>query len=206
MMAKSFDATAAERLRAGVRAVEQASALEVVVRVVPWSGSYRDVRWRTAALLAFAALVAMVFAPVIIGDMLALVLVLLAGAVGWLVAGRPAVTRWQTSTGRRAEQVLRAARACFHEEAVAVTRGRTGVLLYASVLEDRALTLRDHPLEGRAPLAEWGAIDRLGRPDGSDLRDRLDGMLGALGTLGARVAPPRADETNELPDAPRIDA
>lgn len=201
---QQFD-EAAERLEAGVRAVEAASGLEVIVRIVPWSGTYEDIGWRSALQLAVVGLVAMIFAPfVVIGELWVAPLVMLFSGAGWLLGQRARVIRWQTTAARREQQVLREARACFYDEGVGATRGRTGVLLYASALEDRALTLRDHPLEGKAPLAEWSRVDALGRPDGRPLPTRLLAMLDALAALGPKVAPRSADDANELPDTPRI--
>lgn len=199
-----FDARAAAALEAGVAAVEQASALEVVVRVVPWSGSYRDLGWRAALGAAFVTLLVVLFAPFVVDAAWVPPIVAGAAGLGGLTVRVPALARWQGGRHRLEAQVRRAALACFHEEAVGATRDRTGVLVFASVLEDRALTVRDHALEGRAPLAEWGRIDQLGRPDGRDLPTRLHDMLGALAALGPRVAPRQGDEANELPDAPRI--
>ena len=192
------------RLTEAVAAVEATSGLEVVVRVAPRSGSYRDVAWSGGAALGFALLAAATYLPVQVSDLWLVPNVLLAGAVGaWLTSRLPVVVRLLTRTARRDAQVLEAARACFVSHAVSATGDRTGVLVYASNLEGRVVVLPDFGAEAAAPDAEWAAVRRLGQREGA-LPDRVLAVLAGLVPLGERFVTRRADDTNELPDEPSI--
>jgi putative membrane protein len=82
------------------------------------------------------------------------------------------------------------------------TKGRTGILLYLSLLEHRAEIVADEAIHGRTQPDEWGEamaalVDgvKAGRPG--------EGMALAVGKIGevlARCLPPTLDNPNELPD------
>ena len=83
------------------------------------------------------------------------------------------------------------------------TRGRTGVLLYLSLLEHRAEIVADKAIAEKTAPEDWGeamavliAEVKAGRPG--------EGMALAVEKIGAvlaRVIPPEADNPNELPDS-----
>lgn len=202
---RRFDSDVKERIRAAVAAAESGCELELVVRVVPWSGSYRDVPLLAGAAAGALVLAATLFAPIYVDPIFVLPDVLAGGAlVGWMFTRLRGARRLLTTTRRRRAQVEERALAEFHREAVSATRARTGVLLLVSMLEGEIALLVDHPLEGKAPRAAWDVIGRRGRADGSDVVERLLRMIADLGELGRQCVPPTTDNPNELPDEPRI--
>jgi uncharacterized membrane protein len=194
---RRFDRFANDRIHAAVTELERHSAAEVVVKVVAASADYPDLPWRFGAAGVLAAMVAsaaMTAADPPLDTGKVLIGLAAAGLVGYFVGDllRPL---------RRA--VAAAARLAFHDEALERTRHHTGVMVYASVLEDRVVVVVDRALEGRAPGAAWNRLNTVGAP-GTPLLERLLAVLAELGALVATIAPRRDDDVNELSDAPLI--
>jgi putative membrane protein len=82
------------------------------------------------------------------------------------------------------------------------TRGRTGVLHYLSLAEHRAEIVADKAIADQVEPKVWGeAMTELIEA----VKDKRpgDGMVAAVGQIGtvlARILPPRPDNPNELPD------
>jgi uncharacterized membrane protein len=202
---RRFDAAVAKRIQEAVARAEGGCDLEIVVRVVPASGGYRDVAAAVGAVVATISLALVLFAPFVVSPWWVLPDVVLTGLVAtWLAARVPSLLRALTPPARLRSQALTGARAAFHEEAVGATRRRTGVLVFATVLEDEVLLLLDHPLEGRAPKVVWDTVAQAGARGSADLAERILHVIEELGRTGGRHVPALADNPNELPDAPRI--
>lgn len=201
---RRFDEDMVSRITEGVRDVEQRSGLEVVVRVERRSGSYRDVGLVASIVAGLGALCAMVYLPLDFGSQwLVPEVALIGGVFGWVVWRAPPMIRLFTSVRRRRTQALDCAYRCFMTHSVSGTRDRSGVLVYASVVEDRLIVLPDFGAEGAASAAEWARVHAAGDAQG-ELTARLFDVLSALGVLGEAHVPRCADDTNELPDEPSI--
>ena len=202
---RHFDEQVSQRLEDAITELEKRCHLEVVVRVTPRSDTYRDTALLWGLLGGLITLVIALFAPLDVHPITVAPNVVVVGLiVGWL--GSSALgTRLLTTAGRRADRCLQSARACFVAEAISGTRERTGVLVYASALEELVLVLPDLGAEGMAPAAEWTDIDRLADEPGH-LPDRIMKVLPALGELGARHCPVGEGEDNpdELSNKPII--
>ena len=129
----------------------------------------------------------------------------LAGVVGWL-AGRLA-GRWSGSwPGRRHQEEAVRARAeqAFFEHGLHQTRDGTGVLVFASLREHRAVIIGDRGIHARMGDGEWQrAVDAL--VAGMRRGTPGQGFVAAIDLVGARLAEhfPRRDgepRANELPD------
>ena len=195
-----FDENALANIKERIEQVESTTALEIVVRIVPQSSEYRDVRLVTGIVFSIIALGFVLFSPMVIAPVWVLPVVFGAGCLGYLLHGIPGLTKRLATATRREKEVCDGAAASFHEQGISATRDRTGVLLYCSMLENRIELVVDHPLTGRAPGAEWGAIARLGRQPKPAMQQRLHRMLDALNTLGANRFPSTGDNPNELPN------
>lgn len=114
------------------------------------------------------------------------------------------IPRWLTPAAWRKAAVDRAAAAQFEALGLANTRERTGVLLYVSLAHRRAEVLADQGIYAKAPHQAWDeVIGLLTAP----LRrgEAADGFVAAVTRVGEILAaylPPRADDSNELSDAP----
>ena len=210
-----------ERVSAAVSAAERASHGEIVTVVAGRSDAYHDVglHFAVLAMLLVPALLAVLPQSVIDaglglfagwdetltrGTLMALLFAALASvflivryALAWMPL-RMALTPGATKTRR----VRRRAVELFRAAADRRTTGRTGVLLYLSLLEHRAEIIADEAIHTRVAPEIWGdAMAALleevkaGRP--------ADGMVRAVEMIGAVLAehlPAGQGDTNELPD------
>lgn len=212
MIERFFGAGAQARIEAAVRQAESASLGQIVPVVVERSAGYPEARYRGgllgAALASLAALAADHYYlwPVSLAQLP--LLQLLGGLLGGLLALWDPVERVLAG---RAELGLaardRALRA-FHEHGLHRTAQGTGVLVFASLFERRAVVLGDHGIHARMGEGEWQrAVDAL--LAGMRTGDPARGFCEAIAQVGARLAEhfPRgaAAGGNELPDALRAD-
>ncbi len=202
MSAKFLDAAARDAFAGAVNAIERASAVEVVIAVRQRSSRYLHANVLVGTLVAVAGLATMLFADVAFGHVAILVdpflLGLLAGAAIELA---PGIKRVLTPRSLRHFHVTRGARATFVERGVHNTRGRTGLLVYLSWLEQDAAIVPD------GGLVQVLDTDELARAEAA-LSDAMGRGGAAVAAALARLAPrlgtvlPRAhDDVNELPDA-----
>jgi putative membrane protein len=82
------------------------------------------------------------------------------------------------------------------------TRERTGVLLFASLAERYGVVVADEAIDAKVGQEDWNATVAA-LIDGAGRGEIADGFIAATekaGTLLRQHFPPRADDTNELPD------
>ena len=210
-----------ELVTAAVARAERASDGEIVTIVAPRSDAYHDVGLHYAVLAmllvpTIAALIPQSWIDWLLGLVfgwnaslsfrLMMLVLLVAMAIVFLIVRfafawmplRMALTPASTKTRR----VRRRAVELFRAGTEKRTKGRTGILLYLSLLEHRAEIVADEAIHGRVEPDEWGEamaalVDgvKAGRPG--------EGMALAVGKIGevlARCLPPTLDNPNELPD------
>jgi putative membrane protein len=107
-----------------------------------------------------------------------------------------------TPAGTKTRRVRRRAVELFRAGTENRTKGRTGVLLYLSLLERRAEIVADEAIHNRVQAEVWGEAMaalveevKAGRPG--------EGMARAVEKIGevlAQCLPPTLDNPNELPD------
>lgn len=201
-MAKPFLTDAAKQALTGaVRDVESRSSAEVVVAVRARSGFYLHADLIAGIAAALAVLAALLFSPWPF-DLVWFVLdPLLAGALGGLLASRlPAVRRALTVQRVRRRQVETAARATFLEKGVHATTGRTGLLIYISLLEHEAVVVHDLGIATLATTEGWRlAVEEIEEA----VRRGDDGvavaaLVRALGDVLAPALARSADDVDEL--------
>ncbi len=156
-MAKPFLTDAAKQALTGaVQDVESRCSAELVVAVRARSGGYLHADLIVGILVALAGLICLLFSPWPFDLVWFVVDPLLAGALGGFLASRlPAVRRALTFQRVRRRQVETAARATFVEKGVHATTGRTGVLVYISLLEREAAVIHDLGVETLATTDGW---------------------------------------------------
>jgi putative membrane protein len=195
-----------EDVTRAVTEVEANTSAEIVVAVEPCSGNYRDVDLAVGSVVALAGLLGLFYSPAEHPEWAALLDALAFYALGaWVSSALPVVRRVLTRRRRREEQVRAAAGAAFYDEGVGTTRGRTGVLVYLSLLERQLVVLADQGVTTAVPAHAWNAcvtalrhIGQAGDPAGALLSGLSD-----LGSVLAAALPPSADNPDELPNPVR---
>lgn len=197
-----FDPGGEDALVAAVREVESASSAEIVVAVRRTSGSYRDASLVVALAFGLAALAVELFSPWPFSLEWMLVDPLLLGlAAGALSVHVPALRRWVTSPAERARRVSVHARSLFLERGVGATSGRTGVLVYVSLLERTARIVADAGVTSVVPPPAWS--EGTTRIEHAARRMKATEVARAIAALVPPLAehlPRSADDRNELPD------
>ena len=201
---KLFDPEAFDAVERAVQEAERNTSGEIVPMIVPRSDDYPGVRAVAAAILAFAAGVAVLASP--LDPLLWLPPAEIVTFVcGYWLAGRPVLLRILIPESIRAERVDRAAKLAFLEEGLVETRDRTGILLYVSLLEHRVEVLADRGIDERVEEGTWDGVVRL-ILDGIRAGRAEEGFVEAIRLCGEILAtqfPRREDDTDELANRPR---
>lgn len=202
---RHFPKEAQERIAAAVRRAESASTGQIVPVVVERSEPYEEARWIAAvigAALATALVELLVEAPSVNE---VLVFQVLLGVAGWFIGRLAPVERLLAGRSHQEEAVSGRAEQAFFEHGLHQTRDGTGVLVFASLREHRAVVIGDRGIHSRMGDGEWQrAVDAL--VDGMRRGSPGQGFEAAIDQVGARLAEhfPRGEGTpvpNELPDA-----
>jgi len=197
------------RVTAAVRAAEAGSTGQIVPVVVERSSRYEEVPWIggvAAAALATALAQLLPWSPST-GELPFVQLA--AGLVGALVARIPAVERLVTSKRAQDWAVRERAEQAFLEHGLYRTERGTGVLVFASLRERRAVVMGDAGIHAKMGDEEWRrAVEAL---VGGMRRDApADGFAEAIEIVGAKLAEhfprgPGQPLANELPDELSLD-
>jgi uncharacterized membrane protein len=202
------DAAFAAAVEKAVGEIEGKTDSEVVVVAAARSGTYRDISLVVGGAVAWLALVFVIFSPFhFSGSWLPFELPVIVAVAGWLADKSPALIRRLAGRRRLGHQVMQAAHAAFHEEALSGTPRRNAVLVYVSTLEQQVVLVPDAGLEAVMPPAELNTV-RFGKQQDPHAPGELQEFLAGLTALGerlARYAPPTgAAKANAISDAPRI--
>ena len=185
-----------------VRAVEARSAAEVVVASRERSGSYLHADLVAGIVAANLVLFYQLFSP---WEFSLPVIQVAPTAAGVLVGLVTSITPWarRALTPRRTREAMvrTAARALFVDKGVSVTSGRTGVLVYISVLERSAEVVADVGVTKAVPADRWAAATtRVNEAAASGDGLAVAAAVTALGDVLAAALPRSEDDVNELAD------
>jgi putative membrane protein len=205
-MARPFLNDEAKRALTGaVEAVEAGSSAELVVAVRDHSGSYLHAALLGGVLVALATLVVLLFSPWPFDLVWFVVDPLLLGLLaGFLTSRSPVLCRLLTSRAERRRRVETAARSLFVEKRVHGTTGRTGLLLYISILEREAELVVDLGVETLAGTEAWRravadvqeAVRR--GDDGIAVAGKVHGLAAVLSPVLARQVGDVDELANEV--------
>lgn len=156
-MARPFLTDEAKRaLLEAVRTIEANSSAELVVSVRPRSGSYLHADLLGGIVAALAALAFLLYSSWEFSLVWFVLDPLIAGALaGFITARSPALRRMLTSRRNLIRWVDKAAAAEFIEKRIHRTAGRTGMLLYISLLEREAALVVDLGVEPLTQTEGW---------------------------------------------------
>jgi len=190
-----------------VRAVEDASSVEVVVAVRGRSDAYRDVDYLVGVFLAIVTISILIFHPAPLDEALMPLETLFAFLGGSMLASIPACKRVLVPGKRLRGRTLEAARAQFVESGIARKRTRTGILIYVSLLERQAHMVADTGVHTSALGAAFA--EQTQALDAAVAQNDVDAFAAALKAMAPMLAkehPRIRGQVNELPDAPEVKA
>lgn len=196
-----------QRLRAAVKTLEARTSAEIVVAVQPWSASWAAVDCAVGAVMGEAALLYTLFAPQEFGLVWIALIVPAAFALGFMLSrALPGLRMRLAGPGSVRKAVELAARSRFVELGVANTRGRTGVLVYFSLVERMAAVVIDVGVKARVDEGAWTkAVARI--QDAVAIHGVREAGLVATSEAVEALAevlegplPRAADDVNELED------
>jgi putative membrane protein len=198
-----LDKAQMKRVEDTIAAIEQRSAAEVVVCVVPRADDYAQARASFALVLtllcAWAAIVAFPLWP--------LYWVILGQGVIWiafyLVAGWGPLLRVLVPARVRNGAVLARTQQLFIERGVTETRDRSGVLILIAAAEHQVRVLGDRGIHAQLGADGWREhlAPLLVAMQQGRAADGLVRFLEELGEILTRHFPVRQDDTDELPNA-----
>lgn len=201
-MAKPFlDDAAKKALTDAVHFVEAQCSAELVIAVRARSGSYLHADLIAGILAALTSLIALLFSPWPFELIWFVIDPLVVGLLASFAVSRlPALRRELTFRRVRRRNVETAARATFVEKRVHGTTGRTGILLYISLLEREAAVIHDLGGDTLATTEGWRhAIDEI--EEGVRRGDDGAAIAAWVRELGDVLAPAlvrSADDVDEL--------
>jgi putative membrane protein len=188
---------------AAVRAVEEASSAELVIAVRQRSGSYLHVSLAVGILAGLATLAVLLYSSWSFELIWFLVDPVVAGALaGFAFSRSPILSRLFTRRAMRRARVETAARSAFVERRVHSTSGRTGILLYLSLLEREAALVTDLAMEALVATDGWraavGEIETAMRrgASGVEVAATVSGLAAVLGSVLKRSE----NDVDELPN------
>jgi putative membrane protein len=201
---KELDPAVTTAIVDAVRELELCSCAEVVVEVRGRSGSYAHADARFASLVAFVALLVLLFSPWPFHAPWVAIDVALVWLLGIFSAKRSdAARRLMTSARERETQVRILAASVFHDRGVANTGEETGVLVYLSVMEQRMEVLADRGVLEAVPSMEWNRIVAGASAKAATPATLLE-VMRELKPLLERYLPVRAGDVDELCNVPRF--
>jgi putative membrane protein len=202
---KQLDPATTQAIVDAVQALERCSCAEAVVEVRARSGSYAHADARFASLLAFVALLVLLFSPWHFAAEWVAVDVALAWILGLFISKKSmAVRRLMTTSKERIDRVRLVAAAVFHDRGLANTKEETGVLVYHSVLEGRIEILADRGVLEAVPALEWNRLIAEARARHATPKT-LAAVVTALTPLLERHMPVREGDVDELCNVPRFE-
>jgi len=200
----SLDPKTVQALSDAVREVESCSCAELVLEVRARSGSYAHADARLASLLAFIALLLLLFSPWHFSAMWVAIDVLAVWFIGLMVARRSDRLRRVMTTRREREVATHtSAQSCFHDRGIANTSGETGVLVYLSLLERRLELLADRGVLEAVPSLDWNRIVEEARAHAAT-PESLVHVVRSLAPLLSKHLPSREGDVDELSNMPRF--
>lgn len=187
-----------------VHELERRSCAEVVVEIRARSGSYAHADARCASLIAFAALLVLLFSPWTFDAIWVAVDVVLAWVIGFFVARKSDPVRRLFTTRREQLAAARTiAAAAFHDRGVANTRAETGVLVYLSLLERHIEVLADRGVLAAVPSLEWNRVIATAQQQRATPATLVE-TIRALMPLLEQCLPIGAGDEDELSNVPRF--
>jgi putative membrane protein len=118
----------------------------------------------------------------------------------------PRMQRVFIPAGRLEKAVSDAAKLAFFDHAVSATKARTGILVFYSDRERDLAILPDLAIQAKVAGHQFNTIVAAFRASTAPVPEALATAIGAIGAAVTGPFPRAADDVDELPNAPRVQA
>lgn len=196
-----ISSTDAERVSEAITRAERTTSGEIVAVIAEQSSRYQHIPFMWAALLALVVpwpLIHFTWMKVQWIFLIQLLVFLALLALAWHPKVRMALVPKSIANAN----ARRRASEQFIAQNLHTTAGRTGVLLFVSVAEQRVEIIADSGIDARVPKGTWqGIVDEFTREIGEGRA--VDGFVRAIERIGEHLSehfPPGSIDPNELPD------
>jgi putative membrane protein len=204
---KIIDSEGLERIHQAVVRAEEKTCAEIVPMIVRSSAASGHVPWILFLLILLIAWTSLPWlierSPWDISDWIWDVAAFaVTAALTYALSSLDFFKRLLTPSHDRAIAVDRRAMHEFHHSRISATEHSTGILIFVSLLERRAIVLADRAVAEKFPETTWGPVVQalLSKTKAGDF---TGGMCAAIEHVGEKlktVLPARADDKNEVDD------
>jgi putative membrane protein len=136
-------------------------------------------------------------------DPIALIWIQIPGIlIGYLLAYIPTIKRLFITTKEIQEEVYQRSLEIFYENKVSMTRDRTGIMIFISLLERKVEVLADCGINEKVEKDYWNNLVQTLSIEISK-GNMIDGVVHSIATCGNKLVesfPVKADDTNEVSD------
>ncbi len=196
-----------EKIRQAVSDAEARSSGEIVPVVIDQSGHYLQFPLTGSILLTFlAALIGVVFRPQTTAVQLLLVELVTFWICFKIIERTDRLWAWLIPDSLMDKAVARRAEEAFYEHRLHETQGKTGVLIFLSLLEHRVHLLADTGIHKKVPAQTWETLVQqitAGMKEGHPF-EALHHAVEACGNLLAEHFPKEPGDIDELPNQLKI--
>ncbi|MGK0367677.1 MAG: putative membrane protein [Thermoproteota archaeon] len=191
-----------EKIAKAVVAAESKTSGEIVPVILSKSDAYPAAHFRMALIIG------MLFSFVCyygydFEDPIMLLWIQIPGMItGYFLAHIGVVKRMLTTKSELEEEVHQKALEIFYHNKVSITRDRTGIMIYISLLEKKVQVLADCGINEKVAKEYWNdLVAKLGSEIGQG--NLVDGLTKAIAECGRSLEsnfPIKSDDTNEIKD------
>ena len=191
-----------EVIKEAIKSVELKTSGEIVPVILKQSDFYPAAHFRLALIMGiFFSLV--LYYTYDFSDPLALIWIQAPGILlGYFVAYIPSIKRLFTTKAEMQEEVYQRSLEVFYENNVSMTRDRTGIMIFISLLERKVSVLADCGINEVVSKDYWNELVQVLTSDIAK-GDMTQGVVKSINTCGSKLLesfPIKEDDTNEVVD------
>jgi putative membrane protein len=191
-----------EKIKLAIKEVELKTSGEIVPVILSQSDFYPAAHFRLALIIGiFSSLIC--YYTYDFDDPILLIWSQVLGLiVGYLLAYLPFLKRIFTTQKEINEEVYQRSLEIFYENKVSITRDRTGIMIYVSLLERKVEVLADCGINEKVDKDYWSELVKSLSTDISN-GHMIDGIIKSINTCGEKLIesfPIKDDDTNEIVD------
>lgn len=196
-----------QKLADAIALAEKNTSGEIVPVVVRRSDSYPETAWRFGFCFALIALFILYMARPHLDPLVYLTIEIPLLLIGVIMGSLSPIQRFFLNNQRMNEEVQQRAIESFHVLGLNKTKHRTGILIFISMLERRAVVLADVGISEKVSANTWDELIKklILQIKAGHLADGVCDAVAECGRILSQHFPIHNDDANELPNQPHVD-